>query len=794
VNATRKIIGCTIAYSDEWPNAIALANSFLQFHPQAEFAILAVDRPNDQFTFPNGRVLGLSDLGLDRGEEWRLPMLFGRIQLRSLLQPALLKKLLEPNPEVVAYFSPDTDIFCSLSNVLETVRTAGAIVATESIHNEHGDGGRSFVAAPAAARPQLQKWFEGMRERFDKDADPAKDNLRSLEAALDALPHRDISPPGFGVTYSTLDPSDLSRANHGYTIDGEQLQTFDFRGYDLGKPHLLSRYLGPEPGILLSEHSQVAELCDAYREKLLRAGHTHSRPPVSPLEFLPSGVRIDARMLRIYRRALAEFGSGTASEPPSPFGPEGEQGFLKWLNEPIDRRKVGVTRYMMAVYEDRDDLKSAFPDPVGPDATSFRNWYLLFGRQELDLPEALLPLSKTETPSTVPTLPVNIAGYFRAELGIGAGGRSIIAALDAADIPINTVTFDRTANRLTHPFDDRVSDAGRPDINIVCINPDQIRAFAGQVGAEFSHGRYNIGVWFWEVEDFPAWSHQAFNYVDEIWVASEFMRQTFLKVSPKPVFKFRLPVMVPPVDHSITRAQLNLPEAFTFLFNFDFLSVFERKNPVGLIDAFTRAFKPGEGPRLVIKSINGDKRIPQMEKLKYAARGRTDIVLIDRYFSAVENATLTSLADCYVSLHRSEGFGLTIAEAMALGKPAIATAYSGNLDFMTAENSYLCPARRSEVGPDCEPYPADSHWSEPDLAAAAELLRRVYEHREEAAARGARAAADLRSSHSPAVAGRIISDRLAVIRRRRANPNRMYSVDFLQDRLEELEARLPKQP
>lgn len=82
---------------------------------------------------------------------------------------------------------------------------------------------------------------------------------------------------------------------------------------------------------------------------------------------------------------------------------------------------------------------------------------------------------------------------------------------------------------------------------------------------------------------------------------------------------------------------------------------------------------------------------------------------MDGYLSQIENDTLIPLSDCYTSLHRSEGFGLRMAEAMALGKPTIATAYSGNLDFMTAENSYLCPAPRSKVGPEREPYQADSH-------------------------------------------------------------------------------------
>src|SRR5439155_13148068 len=102
---------------------------------------------------------------------------------------------------------------------------------------------------------------------------------------------------------------------------------------------------------------------------------------------------------------------------------------------------------------------------------------------------------------------------------------------------------------------------------------------------------------------------------------------------------------------------------------------------------------------------------------------------------------------------RSEGFGLTIAEAMALGKPTIATAYSGNLEFMTKENSYLCPYQLCPVGPEREPYPAASRWAEPDTRAAAELLRHVYLHREAAAQQGQRAAEDMRARRFPMLAG-----------------------------------------
>jgi FkbM family methyltransferase len=161
------------------------------------------------------------------------------------------------------------------------------------------------------------------------------------------------------------------------------------------------------------------------------------------------------------------------------------------------------------------------------------------------------------------------------------------------------------------------------------------------------------------------------------------------------------------------------------LFVFDHNSVFERKNPTAAITAFQRAFTDRQDVRLVIKSINGERHIADRERLRAAAAGDGRIELIEHYLDRDEVHKLFATADCYLSLHRSEGFGLTVAEAMAHGLPVIATAYSGPGEFLTDSTGWPIPYRLVPVGPGNQPYPADSCWAEPDLDAAAAALREV---------------------------------------------------------------------
>jgi glycosyltransferase involved in cell wall biosynthesis len=367
---------------------------------------------------------------------------------------------------------------------------------------------------------------------------------------------------------------------------------------------------------------------------------------------------------------------------------------------------------------------------------------------------------------------LNVTGYFHAELGVGEAARLLTRAIEATGTPHMTASQATCLSRQQHRYETRTGASDTPfDINLLCVNADVTAAFARDAGPAFFADRHTIGYWFWEVDPLPPLMHSAFDHVDEIWTATEYVGDIVRAAAAgrKPVYTVPLPLLPPRTVPAVTREQLGLPaDRFVFLFVFDFLSVMERKNPLGAIEAFCAAFAPGEGPVLVLKSINGDLRVADLERLKRAAAHRSDIVIRDEYLSAGEKNALVAACDCYVSLHRAEGLGLTLAEAMALGKPAIATGYSGNLHFMTGENSFLVEYQLASAGAECGPYPSGARWAEPDLQHAAQLMRAVYQYPDEAVRRGERGRADLLFNHGVMASASAISRRLAGIRQTRA--------------------------
>jgi len=369
----------------------------------------------------------------------------------------------------------------------------------------------------------------------------------------------------------------------------------------------------------------------------------------------------------------------------------------------------------------------------------------------------------TASSDLVGTLGVDVVGFLRGGLGLGQAARLYVAALQGAGVPVRTTSIDPPMPKVpgarpkTTEFADLHLDEKLP-FNLVCVNAPELPRFAADVGPRLFEGRYTIGVWAWETDLVPRSWDRAFSLVDEIWVYSTYVAEVIGRAAPCPVVRVPLPIVAP--NPAGAKVSFPLPDGFTFLFLFDFYSTLQRKNPLGLLEAFTRAFEPGEGPHLLLKSFNGDYKPERLARLREAVADRPDVHVIDQFVPETERAALMAACDCYVSLHRSEGFGLTLGEAMALGKPVIGTGYSSNLDFMSPENSYLVRHEMTEVGPEGENYPAEGRWAEPDLDHAAQLMREVWQDREGAARRGQLARQDIARAFSLEAVGDLASARL----------------------------------
>ncbi len=349
-------------------------------------------------------------------------------------------------------------------------------------------------------------------------------------------------------------------------------------------------------------------------------------------------------------------------------------------------------------------------------------------------------------------LGVNVIGYLQAETGMGEAARGLVRALSAAGVPLtlHSVDLGVLSRREDPSFAVSRSDF-RHDVNLMVVNADQVEVVAHSLGPEVFAHRRTVGYWLWELEFFPDRYHHAFRPFCEVWTPSRFCLDSFSSVAPVPVRRVPIPVVVPrevagpgPAREEDIRARLRLPgDRFLFLFTFSHLSYSERKNPVAAVEAFRRAFPDREefgaagGPLLVLKSSS-----PEFEPEASAALCETleegRVVVLDRYLSRAETDALTAAADCYVSIHRSEGFGLTVAEAMACRTPVIATGYGGVTDFLDAESGFLVRYDSVELERDEGPYPAGAVWAEPDIDHAADQMRRVFEDRSEAARRAER--------------------------------------------------------
>jgi glycosyltransferase involved in cell wall biosynthesis len=382
----------------------------------------------------------------------------------------------------------------------------------------------------------------------------------------------------------------------------------------------------------------------------------------------------------------------------------------------------------------------------------------------------LVLVDSTRSPETLaieqlmPADGINLIGYLAAELGVGEAVRSLARACIANDLPFSAVdvgfqsqNLQRDTALLAHAVQKRFA------VDLFHVNADQTASTVNYIKGKGLQSRYRIGYWAWEQPQLPTTALAAFAHVDEVWVPSTFVQDAVAPFAPVPVIKIPHSIAFEP-SPGLTRSQFGLPQdKLLALVMYDFHSYQYRKNPQAALATFRQAAAGRSDVALVIKTINGQHHAADRQALVDSVADLGNVLFIDEFFTRQQTWDLQACCDILISLHRAEGFGLAPAEMMYLGKPVIATDWSGNTDFMSADNAMPVRYQLVPLAKAVGVYPAGQLWAEADVDHAAWSLTRLLDDPALRQQLGDRARADIRRQLSPQAVGMLMRQRLSLL-------------------------------
>lgn len=327
--------------------------------------------------------------------------------------------------------------------------------------------------------------------------------------------------------------------------------------------------------------------------------------------------------------------------------------------------------------------------------------------------------------------PVVVVGHPFAPIGMGEHLRSALRALRTARVPVRLLDVygvsERDPELLAEFGQILVSQVG-PGTAIFCINGNEVEPVLTHLGQKAEGAERRIIFPAWELANYPREWASLLERFDEVWAHSKYNQISFAKAVSRPVEQFALPVQLP-ARRSAGRRTFGIPDdAFVFLFFFDLTSFIERKNPYDALRAFRRACElmPEKNIHFVIKMNSSSAKPTDRDRfVEFALGFGSRVTVIDRTMPKSEVNALITVSDAFISLHRAEGYGFGLAEAMLLGKPVIATGYSGNMEFMHSDNSFPVGYRLVPVQKGAYPFGEGQVWAEPNVAEAAQIMSQI---------------------------------------------------------------------
>ncbi|MGO8950812.1 MAG: glycosyltransferase [Ktedonobacterales bacterium] len=762
----------TIVARNYSAHAAVLGETLARWHGDAEFTVWVLDpgpvpSPIKNFHFRNVRECVRDDALYQ--QMWTQ---YDILELSTAVKPAAFRQHFNEGFERVIYLDPDIMLFRPLNEVMEALDKGACGVLIPHILTPLPRDNKlpsdidimrsgTFNLGFLALRPSedsdafLAWWWKWLQTHSSSDHSTG---LFTDQKWINFVPAfwpsfyilRDTT---YNVAYWNLHERALTKQEDQWLVNGRPLAFYHFSGFDWRTPTILSKH---QTRFEVRKNSPLKNMLAQYVQRLQAYDVADvSGLPLPALTF-DDGVAFD-RVCQRCMQAAEEQGITFPSTLST-----GKGSFRAWLSN------VGVGKrfpnYIYGIFLLRPDVQQQMSNAS---LRSMATWMRQYGIAEMNLDRRLI--EECLGYAYNPPKSVNYVGYLSSELGLGEGARSIIGAMRSVGIEISLIDIsNHSSNRAKDTSVTKHASRGltTAPINVYHFNADQLPNVVNTVGLPGTgQGYYNIGFWAWETLEFPDQWVDSFKLLNEVWVNSEFVAKSISKKSPVPVVVVPDVVEVPRIEAD--RSMFGLPtDEFIFLFTFDFHSILERKNPLAAIQAFKAAFAPSDPVRLVIKSMNGENYLEMYRQVRAAAEGMR-VTFIDRSLSTDRRFQLMQVCDAYVSLHRAEGFGRGMAEAMAFGKPVIATGWSGNMEFMSAHNSLPVDFTLNPLVKAAGPYPAGTIWADASILDAADKLRRVWQDEALRAHIAERAPRDIAEGFSSPVVGKIIKERMSVISDRR---------------------------
>ncbi|MFJ8963322.1 FkbM family methyltransferase [Lentzea sp. NPDC102401] len=660
------ICACTVATAAELPAVKVLSSSFLAEHPEGRFVALIVDAQSER-TGPG--LVSPTEIGVTEDELHVLATSLDAAELKAAMVPRLLEALLSQGMPVL-YLDPWVRVFGSLTKlVLEALRTAPVVMLPRTLRPLPSDG-----LQPGPADLHDQGAFDPGFIAVGKGSEPY---LTSLDMPA-IVPHFVVRDARLGVSVWNVADRPLHRTESGsLAVIGQDLLTVHFRGFDPRRPWLLSADFAERPRVLLSEHSEVAELCQAYRAELVRSGWSVAPVPYR-FDSLIDGTQIPSELRADYR--------ASALTPPPAFGEDGGGGFLMWACEATEH---GGTRWADAVWRADTSLQQQFPAPFAADAEAWREWCAGVGVASGRLPAPAVPQPRSEGPALLDQLGVSVVGS-------GPLAELMLAAARASGLPVSAA-------------------AGYPVV---------VRASSWD---EVPAGRFVVDV------ALDATAADDRTGVNELWLSSEVSRAAAERIGG-PIVR-----VVPVPVHDVGAREHESGEVVVFAALADH-ELDRPGNVLGAVSAFLTAFPDRTDVELRI-AVSGAVEHPEAaERLRLATGSDPRISLID-------DLDVAAVADAVVSLHRGgadDRIALRLAELAVRGVPVVASDH-GAVAELFGKTAVLVPCHQG---------------AEPDVQAAAKLLRSLADDLPTAEALGAAGREHVLSVRSVARVAEVLRERV----------------------------------